>query len=100
MINRFDPHGESNALRLLDLPKGTTQEQLTQRWRQLSRQWHPDKFQNEEEKADAQNKFMEITEAFDKLSVIHAKRKYRNARSRSAEKDSERDTRSSYHTEF
>jgi DnaJ family protein C protein 22 len=77
--------GERNALRALDLPKGASQEQITQKWRQLSRQWHPDKFRDPEEKIAAQAKFMAIKEAYDKLSVIHSKRKKQNSRSRTVD---------------
>jgi len=80
-MKKLDPFGESNALITLDLPKGASQEQITKRWRDLSRQWHPDKFRDPEEKAVAQEKFMEIKDAFDKLSVIHAKRKEQRSKS-------------------
>jgi len=75
IVTKLDPFGERNALTTLGLPKGATQEQITKKWRDLSRQWHPDKFREPEEKALAQEKFMEIKDAYDKLSVIHAKRK-------------------------
>jgi len=77
--------GERNALKTLDLPRGSSQEDITQKWRQLSRQWHPDKFRDPEEKIAAQAKFMQIKEAYDKLSVIHSRRKKRNSRSRSSD---------------
>ncbi len=64
-------------------------DQITQKWRQLSKQWHPDKFQDEEEKSIAQQKFMDIKEAYDKLSVIHSKRKRQNARSRKMDQESD-----------
>jgi curved DNA-binding protein CbpA len=73
--------GERNALSVLDLPSSATQEEITQRWRQLSRKYHPDKFHDPDEKATAQAKFMEIKEAYDKISVLNSKRKRKSSRS-------------------
>jgi len=81
--------GERNALRAMGLPSAASQEQITQTWRQLSRQWHPDKFQDPKQKAEAQAKFMDIKEAYDKLSVIHSKRKRQNSRSRPVDADND-----------
>ncbi|CAG7836638.1 unnamed protein product [Allacma fusca] len=81
ILGQLDPMGERNALSVLDLPSSASQEEITQRWRQLSRKYHPDKFPDPEEKAAAQAKFMEIKEAYDKISVINSKRKRKSSRS-------------------
>ena len=38
----------------MKLEKGASQEEIKQRYRELSKQWHPDKFSTPEEKDDAQ----------------------------------------------
>ena len=80
MLGQLDPLGERNALSILGLSSSATQEEITQRWRQLSRKYHPDKFQDPVEKAAAQEKFMEIKEAYDKISVINSRRKRKSSR--------------------
>ncbi len=77
--------GESNALKTLELGKGASQEEITQKWRKLSKTWHPDKFRDPEEKKMAQQKFMEIQDAYDKISTMHTRRKKMNSKPRTGE---------------
>jgi len=67
--------GETNALRVLELANGATQEEITQKYRQLVRKWHPDKSINQVDKAAAEKKFVEIKEAYEKLSILNSRRK-------------------------
>ena len=50
----------------LALPRNATEEQIRQRFRELARQRHPDRFQGEA-KARAEAQFQEITQAFNVL---------------------------------
>ena len=38
---------------MLELKKGATQGEIKSRYRELSKKWHPDKYQNDEEKQEA-----------------------------------------------
>ncbi|XP_023348682.1 dnaJ homolog subfamily C member 22, partial [Eurytemora carolleeae] len=42
-IDSLDPFGEKNALKVLGLQPGATQEEIRSKYRELSKQWHPDK---------------------------------------------------------
>lgn len=81
--------GERNALKALELGSDATQEEITQKWRQLSRTWHPDKFRDPEKQKEAQIKFMEIQEAYDKISTLHTRRKTMNSKSRVLDEETE-----------
>ncbi|XP_066991069.2 dnaJ homolog subfamily C member 22 [Anabrus simplex] len=80
IIDLSDPHGEQNAYKVLNLSSSATQAEITSKWRALSREFHPDKVKDPEKKLAAQEKFMEIQQAYEILSNIKAKRKSRNKR--------------------
>ncbi|GFT80330.1 dnaJ homolog subfamily C member 22 [Nephila pilipes] len=86
-IEAFDPTGEKNALKVLDLDGSPTQQEITTRYRKLSREWHPDKHKNLEQKQLAQERFIEIQQAYEILSKIKSDRIAQNVRDRSAEED-------------
>lgn len=81
LIDSLDPLGEKNALRVLELKSGVSQEEIRSRYRELTKKWHPDKFLDKDEKADAHVRFVEIQQAYDKLSQIKSRRKLRNTQS-------------------
>ena len=56
LIESLDPLGERNALKVLDLKKGATQEEIRARYRKLSKEWHPDRIQDPVKKAEAHDK--------------------------------------------
>lgn len=60
------------ALLILDLKKGTTQDDIKKRYRKLAKKFHPDKNTNksETEKMILMAKFIKITEAYEYLSNI------------------------------
>ena len=58
-----------------------TPEEIQSQCRKLSRKWHPDKYKGEEEKAEAQEKFIEIQKACDVLNELRKKRQDRNMKS-------------------
>ena len=62
----------------MGLEEGVTQEEITARWRKLSKEWHPDRYPDPTKKQEAQEKFMEFNAAYEKLSNIKARRSKKN----------------------
>lgn len=64
----FDISGTQHACEILSVDcEGATQEEIRSACRRLSREWHPDKHKDEEQKKLAQEKFIEIQDACQKL---------------------------------
>jgi DnaJ family protein C protein 22 len=63
---------------VLGVSSGASQQEITARWRALSREFHPDKTKDSTLKQAAQEKFMEIQQAYEILSNIKNKRSQRN----------------------
>lgn len=80
LIDSLDPLGERNALKVLELKKSATQSEIRSRYRELSKKWHPDKYLSEEDKEEANARFVEIQAAYEKLSDIKTKRSAINRR--------------------
>lgn len=78
IIDLSDPHGEINAYRVLGVDPTSSQSEITTKYRTLSKEFHPDKIKDPAKKADAQNKFMEIQQAYEILSKIKLRRKSKN----------------------
>ena len=74
----MDPLGEKHALKTLELERGVTQDEIRAKYRELSKKWHPDRFTGEQEKIEANDKFVLIQQAYERLSSIKKKRKTRN----------------------
>ncbi|GFX40398.1 dnaJ subfamily C member 22 [Trichonephila clavipes] len=72
---------------VLGLNGSPTQQQITTRYRKLSREWHPDKHKYLEQKQLAQEKFIEIQQAYEILSKIKSDRVAQNVRDPSSEED-------------
>ncbi|KAL7306778.1 hypothetical protein TKK_0001140 [Trichogramma kaykai] len=82
IIDFTDPRGEINAYKVLGLAHTASQTEVTTRWRKLSRENHPDKCKGtEEERRQAQEKFMEIQEAYEILSNAKNRRQKKNKKS-------------------
>ncbi|KAL6442251.1 hypothetical protein ACFW04_002488 [Cataglyphis niger] len=82
LVDLTDPRGEINAYKVLGLSQTASQNEVTARWRVLSRDNHPDKVKgSEEERRKAQEKFMEIQQAYEILSQAKTRRQRRNRRS-------------------
>lgn len=81
VIDLSDVNGEQNAYKILGLSPTASQSEITSRWRSLSREWHPDKVKDPAHQGEAQEKFMEIQQAYEILSNIKTKRKRRNKQS-------------------
>ncbi len=80
-------HTHDCQFQVLGLKYSATQEEITHSYRKLSRQWHPDKHKDPEKKLEAQEKFIEIQQAYDTLSLIKSRRAKRNKRSSRGERD-------------
>ncbi|XP_066138257.1 dnaJ homolog subfamily C member 22 [Euwallacea fornicatus] len=81
VIDLSDPQGEQNAYKVLGVSPTASQQEITARWRALSRENHPDKVKIPEKQREAQEKFMEIQQAYEILSNIKNKRGRRNKKS-------------------
>ena len=82
LVDSLDPFGERNALKVLGLSKGATQEEIRAKYRELSKVHHPDKVKGgEAEKEEAQNKFVAIQQAYEKLSTLKKSRAKANKKS-------------------
>ena len=82
IIEAMDASGESNALRVLNVTKTASQEEITASYRKLSRKYHPDRFKDETEKATASDTFIEIQQSYEILSRKKFKRIRMNKRER------------------
>ena len=94
LVDSLDPFGEKNALKTLGLQQGASQEEIRSKYRELTKVHHPDKVKGTiEEKEAAQEKFVQIQQAYDKLSDL--KRNRAKANKRQQESESGTDTTSS-----
>lgn len=94
-VEAIDPTGEVNAYRVLGLNDSASQKEITKRYRELVKEWHPDKIKDSDKKAAAQEKFMEIQSAYDVLSHIKSRRASNSRRSEYSTKSEDHT-----HTEF
>lgn len=65
---------------VLGLNANATQQEITSRYRKLSREWHPDKHKDPESKKEAQERFIDIQQAYEILSKIKSQRVAQNIR--------------------
>jgi DnaJ family protein C protein 22 len=66
----------------LNLSQTASQSEVTSKWRALSREHHPDKVKgSEEERRKAQEKFLEIQQAYEILSSAKYRRQKKNKKS-------------------
>lgn len=81
IVDLSDPHGEINAYKVLGVDSSTSQADITSKYRQLSKEFHPDKVKDPAKKAEAQARFMEIQQAYEILSNAKTRRKSKNKKS-------------------
>lgn len=81
IIDLSDPRGEQNAYKVLGVSPTSSQSEITARWRALSREFHPDKVKDPDKQREAQERFMEIQQAYEILSNIKSKRSRKNKKS-------------------
>ncbi|XP_046377640.2 dnaJ homolog subfamily C member 22-like [Haliotis rufescens] len=92
IFNLFEDHGSKrersktfwrgaqHPFKVLGLDPGATQKEITHAYRKMSRQWHPDKQKDPQKKEEAHEMFIEIQNAYEKLSHARAKRTAKNKR--------------------
>uniref|UniRef100_A0A7G3AG17 Putative dnaj molecular chaperone similarity domain protein n=1 Tax=Lutzomyia longipalpis TaxID=7200 RepID=A0A7G3AG17_LUTLO len=78
IIDQMDADGEQNAYKVLGVSPTASQSEITSVYRKLSREYHPDKAKDEEQRKVVQQKFMEIQQAYEVLSKIKNNRRRRN----------------------
>lgn len=66
------------TLQILGVLPTTSQADITSAWRALSKENHPDKVKEESKKRAAQERFMEIQQAYEILSKIKSRRRKQN----------------------
>jgi len=67
LLRMSDLSGTERALHVLGLPRDTNQAAIKARYKELAREWHPDKYQGADKEA-ASNKFIEIQQAYTLLT--------------------------------
>ncbi|KAJ8982793.1 hypothetical protein NQ317_018494 [Molorchus minor] len=81
IIDLSDPQGEQNSYKVLGVGPTSSQSEITAKWRALSREFHPDKVKDPDKQREAQERFMEIQQAYEILSNIKSKRRRKNTKS-------------------
>lgn len=67
-----------------------SEKEIKASYKKLVKQWHPDKHTDPQKKAEAQEKFMEIQQAYEILSKISHKRMRMNKKDRRGGEDHDR----------
>lgn len=81
IVESMDVDGERNAYKVLGLSATASQAEITSTYRKLSREHHPDKVKDEEQRKVAQQRFIEIQQAYSVLSKIRSGRIRKNKKS-------------------
>lgn len=81
VIELSDPQGEQNAYKILGVSPTASQTEIAAKFRSLSRVYHPDKVKDPNLRREAEERFMEIKQAYDTLSSIKKKRLRKNRKS-------------------
>jgi len=68
--------GKRDYYKILGVKRSATKKEISKAYKKLAIQWHPDKFQDEEEKKAAEKKFMDIAAAKEVLSDDEMRQKY------------------------
>lgn len=78
IVEQLDVGGEQNAYKVLGLSMTATQTEVKAKWRKMSLENHPDKIKNASLRKDAEQRFMEIQQAYEVLSKTKNKRSQKN----------------------
>ncbi|XP_063238178.1 dnaJ homolog subfamily C member 22 [Bacillus rossius redtenbacheri] len=78
ILDLSDLHGEQNAYKVLNLSSGASEEEIRAQYRALSKQYHPDKVKDPALKRAAEERFMELSQAYETISKIKSRRSRRN----------------------
>eukprot|EP00911_Craspedida_sp_UC1_P000138 UC1_evm1s111 len=64
--------------KILGVPRTATKRQITKAYRELALKWHPDKFEGEKAKAEAEKKFMDLSAAKEVLTDEEKRKMFDN----------------------
>eukprot|EP00056_Hartaetosiga_gracilis_P001776 m.47560 g.47560 ORF g.47560 m.47560 type:complete len:168 (+) comp10772_c1_seq5:199-702(+) len=67
-----------NYYKILGVPRNADKRTITKAYRKMAQEWHPDRFDSEEEKAKAEKKFMDIAAAKEVLTDPEKRRMFDN----------------------
>lgn len=77
MMQEFDVSGKTSALSVLGLSEDATSKEILAQYKKLSRLYHPDKERDPSKKAEKQEKFIQVQEAYRKLEPsVHKRRSH------------------------
>merc|ERR1719275_576294 len=68
--------GKRDYYKILGVKRSATKKEISKAYKKLAMQWHPDKFQEEEDKKKAEKKFMDIAAAKEVLTDEEMRQKY------------------------
>merc|ERR1712098_1015763 len=68
--------GKRDYYKILGVKRSATKKEINKAYKKLAIQWHPDKFQDEDEKKSAEKKFMDIAAAKEVLTNADMRAKY------------------------
>jgi len=68
--------GKRDYYKILGVKRTATKKEISKAYKKLAMQWHPDKFQDEEDKKKAEKKFMDIAAAKEVLADEEMRQKY------------------------
>merc|ERR1712029_708169 len=68
--------GKRDYYKILGVKRSATKKEIQKAYKKLALEWHPDKFQDEEEKKAAEKKFMDIAAAKEVLTDADMRAKY------------------------
>lgn len=78
IVDQLDVGGEQNAYKVLGLSMTATQSEVKAKWRKMSLENHPDKIKDDSLRKAAEQRFMEIQQAYEVLSKTKNKRRQKN----------------------
>ncbi|XP_067640887.1 dnaJ homolog subfamily C member 22 [Eurosta solidaginis] len=81
IFESMDVDGERNSYKVLGVGATASQAEITSAYRKLSKEFHPDKVKDEKLKATANQRFIEIQQAYNVLSKIKSSRRRKNKKS-------------------
>ncbi|XP_004521022.1 dnaJ homolog subfamily C member 22 isoform X2 [Ceratitis capitata] len=81
IFESMDVDGERNSYKVLGVSATASQAEITSAYRRLSKEFHPDKVKDEKLKAAANQRFIEIQQAYNVLSKIKSSRRRKNKKS-------------------
>lgn len=81
VFESMDVDGERNSYKVLGVSATASQAEITSAYRRLSKEFHPDKVKDESQRAAANQRFIEIQQAYSVLSKIKSSRRRKNTKS-------------------